>query len=129
MSKRPLRRLAAAATVATVCCVPLSVTTSAFSVTTQTGTPGIVASSSTPLVSDGEVDAITQVGNTVIVGGTFQHTVPNWSANAVPVAHPYILAFDATTGAINTAFAPVFDGTVLTLTPGPAAGTVYVGGS
>lgn len=130
MSKRTRRRrLATVAAVAAVSCVPLTMSTSAFSVTPDTGTPGVVASSSTPLISDGEVDAITQVGNTVIVGGTFQHTVSNWSANAVVSSHPYILAFDATTGAINTAFAPALDGTVLSLLPGPTAGTVYVAGS
>ncbi len=88
---------------------------------------GAVPGTNSPHVIDGRVYAITQVGNTVLVGGSFTQVQPyNRSAT---YNLPYVVAFDATTGAVNTAFTPQLDGTVETLQPGPTAGTVYVGGS
>src|SRR5215204_1884931 len=88
---------------------------------------GAVPGTNSPHVIDGRVFAITQVGNTVLVGGSFTQVQPyNRSAT---YGLPYVVAFDATTGAVNTAFTPQLDGTVETLQPGPTAGTVYVGGS
>jgi hypothetical protein len=100
--------------------------------------PSVVPSSLTPNILgnvdpstgqpiDTEVDAITQVGNTVVVGGNFQNVAPagTWPTTS---PQPYIVAFDATTGAINTAFAPVLDNQVLSLLPGPDGQSVYVGG-
>ena len=40
-----------------------------------------------------------------------------------------VFAFDATTGAISSGFAPVVNGNVETVLPGPTAGTVYIGGN
>jgi hypothetical protein len=103
---------------------PLS---SALAVTAATGVPAQVPSLTMPKIIDGEVDAITQVGNTMVVGGTFLHTKTTWSQTTA-ASHPYIFAFDATTGAVSAAFAPVLDGAVLTLAPGPDGQSVYVGG-
>jgi PKD repeat protein len=87
---------------------------------------GAVPGSGTPNVTDGRVYAITQVGSTVLIGGSFTQAT---SANGASTYNqPYVMAFDATTGAVNTAFAPVLDDQVETLLPGPTAGTVYVGG-
>jgi PKD repeat protein len=96
------------------------------------GTPqhqvvGAVPGTNSPHVIDGRVFAITQVGDTVLAGGSFTQVQPvNRSAT---YDLPYVVAFDAATGAVNTAFAPQLDGTVETLLPGPTPGTVYVGGA
>ena len=65
----------------------------------------------TPNVLDGEVDSIWQVGNTVIIGGTFTQ-VANADAERRhrSTTAPYLAAFNATTGVVNTTFAPVLDG-------------------
>lgn len=80
----------------------------------------------TPAVNDGQVEAITQVGNTVVVGGNFSSiTPPGGSATN----RNYLFAFDATTGALRGSFSPQLNGPVKSLVPGPTAGTVYAGGS
>jgi PKD repeat protein len=80
----------------------------------------------TPAVDNGEVDAIVQVGSTVVVGGTFSSvTPPGGSAQT----RNYIFAFNATTGALISSFAPTLNGSVNELIAGPTANTVYVGGA
>jgi hypothetical protein len=88
---------------------------------------GAVPGTNSPHVIDGRVYAITQVGNTVLVGGSFTQVQPYNRSTTYDL--PYVVAFDATTGAVNTAFTPQLDGTVEALLPGPTAGTVYVGGA
>ena len=85
-----------------------------------------VPASGTPQISDGAVFAVAQVGTTIVVGGSF-HSATSASGGAT-YNSPYILAFDATTGAVRTAFRPQLDDKVQALLPGPTAGTVYVGG-
>ncbi|HEY3000832.1 MAG TPA: malectin domain-containing carbohydrate-binding protein, partial [Kribbellaceae bacterium] len=85
-----------------------------------------VPGSNTPDVNNGAVYAITQVGNRIILGGTFTSASPRGSTTAVTRNH--ILAFDATTGAIDPGFAPNLDGEVDDLTPGPSPNTVYAAG-
>lgn len=80
----------------------------------------------TPAVVDGEVLTFAQVGTTMVAGGTFTQ-VQN-TALTTTYARSKIVAFDATTGAISTAFAPTLNGEVDALLAGPVAGTVYVGG-
>ena len=77
----------------------------------------------TPNIQDGQVNAIVQVGNQVIVGGQFLQA-KNIGGNLLDVSS--ILAFDATTGAINKNFMPTFDGEILAL--GTDGTSVYVGG-
>ena len=84
-----------------------------------------VPQAATPDISDGAVYAVAQVGATMVVGGTFSHTDASPGA---PLSTPYVMAFDATTGAVRTGFAPALDGIVYALLPGPTPGTVYVGG-
>ena len=77
----------------------------------------------TPNIQDGQVNAIVQVGNQVIVGGQFLQA-KNISGNLLDVSS--ILAFNATTGTINKNFMPTFDGEILAL--GTDGTSVYVGG-
>ena len=83
-----------------------------------------VVPGTTPSVNDGQVSSIAQVGNQIVLGGTFT------SVTRGPTTYQRsgVVAFDATTGQISASFAPVFNGVVETVEPGPTAGTVYVGG-
>jgi hypothetical protein len=83
--------------------------------------PSAVPSAMTPNVDDGAVWAIAQVGNTVVIGGTFT------SVEGQPRSS--LAAFDATTGTLSATFTPSTDGSVYSLLPGPNAHTVYVAGS
>jgi hypothetical protein len=97
--------------------------------TVQPTLVGTVPGTNTPNIADGVTDAITQVGNKIIVGGTFTSvTAPGTTTN--PVTRDYLFAFDATTGAIDTSFVPQLDsGPVEGLAPGAQPNTVYVAGS
>lgn len=80
----------------------------------------------TPAVNNGEVDAIVQVGDTVVVGGTFTSVTP---VGGTATARNYLFAFSASTGELVTGFAPTLDKSVSDLIAGPTPGTVYAGGS
>ncbi|MEV6284940.1 PKD domain-containing protein [Kribbella sp. NPDC051770] len=81
----------------------------------------------TPNVLDGSVKSIVQVGNTILIGGLFNQIQ---AASGGPVlARRNLAAFDATTGAISTTFAPNPDGEVTTILPSGDGTTVYLGGS
>ena len=79
----------------------------------------------TPAVNDGEVDAIVQVGDTVVVGGTFTSVT---GVGESTVTRRYLFAFSASTGKLVPGFAPTLNNSVNELIPGPTANTVYVGG-
>ncbi len=81
----------------------------------------------TPAVADGEVYALAKVGNTVVVGGSFT-SASSWGSDT-SVSRSRIFAFDATTGAIDPGFAPVLNGTVYSMVPGPVPNSVLVGGA
>ncbi|HEY1484976.1 MAG TPA: hypothetical protein VGF84_02665, partial [Micromonosporaceae bacterium] len=81
----------------------------------------------TPNLTDGRTDTITQVGSTVVLGGTFTSVTPHGSSTTFP--DQFITEFTAGTGARVASFAPSVNGDVDTLAPGPTAGTVYVGGT
>ena len=82
----------------------------------------------TPHVLDGKVAAIVQVGNKMVAGGQFTQ-VASTAAPTTPIARSNIFAFDATTGAIDTAFAPVLDAQVESLAVAPDGLHVFAGGS
>jgi len=81
----------------------------------------------TPHALDGAVRAITQVGSTMIAGGTF--TSVRSATNRTPIARSYLFAFDAVTGELSTTFVPQLNAPVDTLAPGPDGRSVFVGGS
>jgi hypothetical protein len=82
----------------------------------------------TPHVLDGKVAAIVQVGNKLIAGGQFTR-VAGADAPTTAIPRSNIFAFDATTGAIDTAFAPVLDAQVESLAAAPDGLHVFAGGS
>jgi hypothetical protein len=82
----------------------------------------------TPHVLDGKVAAIVQVGNKIVAGGQFTK-VASAAAPTTAIARSNIFAFDATTGAIDTAFAPVLDAQVESLAVAPDGLHVFAGGS
>lgn len=87
---------------------------------------GAVPAAYTPWIRDGQVLAITQVGSTMIVGGNFTQVSPPNAASGTTSTS--IVAFDAATGTINSAFNPRLNGEVDALLAGPN-NTVYVGGA
>ena len=93
--------------------------------TTQSTLVSSVPSANTPNVANGIVLAVSQVGTKVIIGGTF--TAASAPGKTTPtVTRNNVLAFDSTTGAIDTAFNPSPNGTVEQILPGPSPSTVYV---
>lgn len=86
-----------------------------------------VPASWTPRILDGRTYAITQVGSTMVVGGDFSQVSPSSGSPVMPRAN--VFAFNATNGQINSGFAPIPEGEVRAVEPGPTAGTVYVGGA
>jgi hypothetical protein len=86
-----------------------------------------VPASRTPQVKDGRVVSIAQVGDSIVVGGTFtQVSAANGSGL---VGRQGVFAFNAETGLITEAFNPTVDGSVNAVFPGPTPGTVYVAGA
>ncbi|MET8863729.1 hypothetical protein ABZW11_12295 [Nonomuraea sp. NPDC004580] len=79
----------------------------------------------TPHVLDGIVNAITVVGRTVVVGGSFSEVSDAGRSTVLPRAN--LFAYDLHTGRILRDFAPSVAGPVYGLAPGDG-GTVYVGG-
>ncbi|HLU70602.1 MAG TPA: hypothetical protein VKZ82_00355 [Nonomuraea sp.] len=79
----------------------------------------------TPHVLDGIVNAITVVGDTVVVGGSFSEVAD--SRRKVRYDRENLFAYNIKTGRVLTGFAPDVGGTVHSLAAGPR-GTVYAGG-
>lgn len=82
---------------------------------------------STPFIKDGQVLAVAQVGNRIIAGGHFTQA-KNWQGGEPVLTRVNLLAFDATTGRLDTTFAPTVDGDVLALAPAPDGTAVFIGG-
>src|SRR5699024_12136459 len=94
----------------------------------HTGVVSDVPAAWTPAVLNGKVLSITQVGNTMVAGGSF--TSVSQTFGGATLDHQRILAFDASTGAIRASFKPdIPSGQVNAVIPGPSADTVYVGGT
>ena len=80
----------------------------------------------TPNITNGRVNALTVVGNRVVVGGTFT-TVQN-AGSSTNLTRNYLFSFDATTGVVDPNFRPSLNKAVEALAPGPDGTSVYVGG-
>jgi hypothetical protein len=93
---------------------------------THTTIANVAPYANTPDVQDGHVEEITQVGNKIILGGNFTKVSDHGSTTVL--TRNRILAFDATTGVVDTGFNPDLSDQVNALLPGPTANTVYVGG-
>jgi hypothetical protein len=94
--------------------------------TQQSQVPSAVPANFTPNLDGGVNYAMAQVGTTIVAGGPFTTATQHGSSTAMAVTG--IAAFSQSTGALNTAFRPSLNGPVFAVLPGPAAGTVYVGG-
>jgi PKD repeat protein len=79
-----------------------------------------------PNILDGTVYSITQVGNTIVVGGQFSQ-VQNFNTSAI-IPRNNVFAFDATTGRVSTTFNPSPNGTVFKVQAAMDGTSVYVGG-
>ncbi len=94
----------------------------------HTAVVSAVPAAQTPHVVDGRVTDIEQVGNRIVVTGTF--TQVRNTANSEILNRFKVFSFDPATGAVDPAFVPTVAGTgatVNTAAVGPN-GTVYLGG-
>ena len=122
------RILATLVAVATVAATAVGLSTPAGAV--QTAQSQIVSGipvAWTPNVLDGKVEAIAQVGSTIVIGGTFTQ-IQSPTAGSPVLIRNRIAAFDATTGAISTTFAPSMSGEVTAIIPAGDGTSVFVGG-
>jgi hypothetical protein len=80
----------------------------------------------TPNALDGQAYIIRPVGNRMFMGGSF--TKLSNAGSHITFAQPYLVAFNATTGALDTTFRPVVNGRVQAIDLAPDGQSVYVGG-
>ncbi|MEO9326139.1 hypothetical protein ABFT23_21795 [Nocardioides sp. C4-1] len=85
-----------------------------------------VAAPRTPQVLDGRVYSVTQVGRTVVLGGSFTRVREDRSNRRF--VRRGLVAFDAVTGRIKQRFHPDPVGDVRVVRPAPDGRSVYVGG-
>lgn len=79
-----------------------------------------------PIVLDGRVLAISQVGNRVIVGGDFQQVRTRTGGPIVD--QPYLFAYNIDTGEFDENFRPVIDGEVRDIENDPNGRHIYFAG-
>lgn len=80
----------------------------------------------TPIVLDGRVYAVTQIGSRVIVGGDFQQVRTGTGGQIIDQA--YIYAYDIDSGEFDVDFRPTLDGEVRDLENDPEGNHVYIAG-
>ncbi len=80
----------------------------------------------TPYTLNGQVNAIATIGDTVVVGGTF-NAVRN-AGIPTDISRPYLYSYNRVTGRIDTAFAPRLDDAVDAMEISPDGKAVVVGG-
>lgn len=81
----------------------------------------------TPHVLDGQVNAVQQVGDTMVVGGTFTQQ-KEADPTAIARSQSFLFAFDATTGALDPNFLPQLDAAVEALAVAADGQSIFVGG-
>ncbi len=81
----------------------------------------------TPYVMDGRVLSIAEVGDLIVLGGSF--TGARNDGSGVVLARDGLLGFDRADGRLSTGFAPDVDGAVTTVLPAGDGMSVYVAGS
>ncbi|MEJ5946298.1 PKD domain-containing protein [Pseudokineococcus basanitobsidens] len=121
---RPVRPIAAVAALLTAVGLLAGAVPAAAVNAAQPGVVSANPANTTPDVLDGAVLAITQVGGTVFVGGSFTQ-VRDRSTGAT-LARRSLFAVDAASGRVVTSFAPSFDGAVNSLTTDGTS--VFAGG-
>jgi PKD repeat protein len=94
-------------------------------------TPVTVAADPLPTVQiDGVAWTQLVIGNTVYVGGNFTTARPAGAAAGTnEVSRSNLLAYNITTGVLNTTWAPTANGEVLALAASPDKSRIYIGGS
>jgi chitodextrinase len=78
--------------------------------------------------TDGRVSAIVQVGDMVVVGGTFTQVAENGGTGPATLARSNIAAFDAATGDPISGWAPNVNGVVLALAASTDGTLIFAGG-
>ncbi len=86
-----------------------------------------VPASWTPQILDGKVNVIRQIGSRIIAGGTF--TQARNASGGTTYTRNRIVAFNATTGVIDTGFAPNLNGEVTSIVQVPNSSDVIIGGN
>lgn len=86
-----------------------------------------VPASWTPQILDGRVDVIRQIGSRIIAGGTF--TQAQNAGGGTTYTRNKILAFNATSGVIDTRFNPTVNGEVTSIVQVPNSTDLIIGGS
>ena len=81
----------------------------------------------TPDVLDGRVYAIAEVGDRIIVGGSF--TQVQDAGGGTTYNRSFLAALDASTGSVDPGFAPVLNGSVSAIVPSGDGTSVYVTGN
>ena len=81
----------------------------------------------TPHILNGTVYSIVQVGDYIVVGGSF--TQVRSATSTTTITRNRVFAFNATTGVINPDFNPAPNGTVYKVQQSTDPGYVYVGGN
>ncbi len=79
----------------------------------------------TPYVKDGIVESVVQVGNQIVIGGTFTQVVKGTTT----YTRHGLAAFNATSGAVSTSFAPTLNGEVTSLEVSADGQSVYAAGA
>jgi hypothetical protein len=127
-SRRSVRLIAVAGAGAAVASLLIAAPTVAQAAQSQ---PSIVSANPadyTPNVLNGRVKALAQVGPWIVAGGSFSSVQAAGSTTSLTRTN--LFAFNATTGAISTAFAPTIGGGLVeALAPAANGTSVYVGGA
>ena len=123
-SSQPRRGL-----IALICVAVMATLVGAHDLRTASAAPGLVPEqvrTDLPVVVDGTVTDIEQVGNRIVVAGTFTQVQPQ--AGGATVDQRYLFAYDIDTGQFDEGFRPQFDKDIEQIAPAPDGSGIYVVG-